>query len=55
MLDPNPHRIRRFHRSGRPPVATNLADDLRFIRDTIPLPLLQALSTRAGGEVAEVP
>jgi hypothetical protein len=35
MLDPNPHRIRRFHRSGRPLVATNLADDLRFIRDTM--------------------
>ena len=35
MLDPNPHRIRRFHRSTRPPVATNLADDLRFIRDTM--------------------
>ena len=35
MLDPNPHRIRRFHRSSRSPVATNLADDLRFIRDTM--------------------
>ena len=35
MLDPNPHRIRRFHRSARPPVAPNLADDLRFIRDTM--------------------
>ena len=35
MLDPNPHRIRRFNRSSRPPVATNLADDLRFIRDTM--------------------
>jgi len=35
MLDPNPHRIRRFHRSGRPLVATNVADDLRFIRDTM--------------------
>jgi hypothetical protein len=35
MLDPNPHRIRRFHRSTRPPVAPNLADDLRFIRDTM--------------------
>ena len=28
---------------------------VRFIRDTIPLATLQALSTRAGGEVAEVP
>lgn len=35
MLDPNPHRIRRFHRSSLPQVATNVADDLRFIRDTM--------------------
>lgn len=35
MLDPQPHRIRRFHRSTRPPVAPNVADDLRFIRDTM--------------------
>jgi hypothetical protein len=35
MLDPSPHRIRRFHRSTRLPVAPNLADDLRFIRDTM--------------------
>ena len=35
MSDPNPHRIRRFHRSTRLPVAPNLADDLRFIRDTM--------------------
>jgi hypothetical protein len=35
MLDPNPHRIRRFRRSSRPPVAANVADDLRFIRDTM--------------------
>ena len=35
MFDPQPHRIRRFHRSTRPPVAPNVADDLRFIRDTM--------------------
>jgi len=35
MLDPSPHRIRRFHRTTRPAVAPNLADDLRFIRDTM--------------------
>jgi hypothetical protein len=35
MLDPQLHRIRRFHRSSRPPVAPNVADDLRFIRDTM--------------------
>jgi hypothetical protein len=35
MLDPQLHRIRRFHRSGRPPVTPNVADDLRFIRDTM--------------------
>lgn len=34
MLDPKSHRIRRFHRSMRP-AAANLADDLRFIRDTM--------------------
>ena len=35
MFDPQPHRIRRFHRSTKPPVAPNVADDLRFIRDTM--------------------
>ena len=35
MFDPQPHRIRRFHRSTRSPVAPNVADDLRFIRDTM--------------------
>jgi len=35
MLDPNPHRIRRLHRSARPAVSPNVADDLRFIRDTM--------------------
>src|SRR5215471_15153183 len=35
MLEPNPHRIRRFHRSSRPPIVPNLADDLRFIRETM--------------------
>src|SRR5215472_16773507 len=35
MLEPNPHRIRRFHRSSRPPIVPNIADDLRFIRDTM--------------------
>ncbi len=42
MFDPRPHRIRRFHRSARPvqdPLAgslnPSLADDLRFIRDTM--------------------
>ena len=35
MFDPQPHRIRRFHRSTRPPVTPNVADDLRFIRDTM--------------------
>jgi prepilin-type processing-associated H-X9-DG protein len=28
---------------------------VRFVHDGIPLPQLQALSTRAGGEVAQVP
>ena len=28
---------------------------VRFVRDSIPLQALQALSTRAGGEVVEVP
>jgi hypothetical protein len=39
MFDPQPHRIRRFHRSSRPPsvpgVAPNVAEDLRYIRDTM--------------------
>ena len=35
MLEPNPRRIRRFHRSARPPVRPDVADDLRFIRDTM--------------------
>ena len=40
MLDSRPHRLRRFHRSpagSRPEVETpsNLAEDLRFIRDTM--------------------
>jgi hypothetical protein len=45
MFDPRPHRIRRFHRSSEPAkpaherlapnLAPNLADDLRFIRDTM--------------------
>ena len=35
MLDPKPHRFRRFRRSSTLPVAPNLADDLRFIRDTM--------------------
>ena len=35
MLEPRPHRIRRLHRSARPPVAPNVVDDLRFIRDTM--------------------
>ena len=35
MFDPNPHRIRRFHRSTRPPLTPNVAEDLRFIRDTM--------------------
>ena len=35
MVDPQQHRIRRFHRSARPPVAEKVADDLRFIRDTM--------------------
>jgi len=35
MFDANPHRIRRFHRSTRPAVVPNVADDLRFIRDTM--------------------
>src|ERR1700756_831992 len=35
MVDPQPHRIRRFHRSARASVAPNVADDLRFIRDTM--------------------
>ena len=40
MLDSRPHRLRRFHRSSagsRPEVdaPSNLAEDLRFIRDTM--------------------
>jgi hypothetical protein len=42
MFDPRPHRIRRFSRASRPampPISSsappNLADDLRFIRDTM--------------------
>ena len=35
MLEPQPHRIRRLHRSARPPLVPNVADDLRFIRDTM--------------------
>jgi hypothetical protein len=34
MHDPQPHRIRRFHRSVRP-LPARAADDLRFIRDTM--------------------
>jgi hypothetical protein len=34
MHDPQPHRIRRFHRSTRP-LPARAADDLRFIRDTM--------------------
>jgi hypothetical protein len=42
MIDPKPHRIRRFHRSSRPVpddgtnlLATDAAEHLRFIRDTM--------------------
>lgn len=42
MFEPQQHRIRRFHRSSRPPAipdsfgtSLNPADDLRFIRDTM--------------------
>lgn len=39
MFDPQPHRIRRFHRSNRPAsepeVSPNIVEDLRFIRDTM--------------------
>ena len=35
MFDPNPHRIRRFHRPTRKPLTSNVAEDLRFIRDTM--------------------
>lgn len=39
MFETQPHRIRRFHRSKRPSAATgvtpNLAEDLRYIRDTM--------------------
>ena len=36
VFDARPHRLRRFHHSVVPPrTAPNLADDLRFIRDTM--------------------
>jgi len=39
MLDPQQHRVRRFHRSSRPSseagLTPNVAEDLRFIRDTM--------------------
>ena len=35
MLDSQPHRMRRFRRSSSPGMAPNVADDLRFIRDTM--------------------
>lgn len=39
MPDFVPHRLRRFHRSSRPPlaygIAPNVAEDLRYIRDTM--------------------
>src|ERR1043166_3472852 len=41
MFERQEHRIRRFHRSGRPSApanfsaSPNLAEDLRFIRDTM--------------------
>jgi len=35
MFDHKPHRVRRFHRSSRAAVAPNVAEDLRFIRDTM--------------------
>lgn len=36
MLDRQAHRIRRFHRSAsEPEAAPNIAEDLRFIRDTM--------------------
>lgn len=39
MFETQPHRIRRFHRSKRPAAANgmtpNLAEDLRYIRDTM--------------------
>src|SRR5438105_15183882 len=36
MLDPRPHRIRRFHRSASPSrTAPEVFEDLRFIRDTM--------------------
>src|SRR5258708_37534076 len=34
MHDPQPHRLRRFHRSARP-LPARAADDRRFIRDTM--------------------
>jgi hypothetical protein len=34
MLDPSPHRLRRFHRDARP-LPARAADDLRYIRDTM--------------------
>jgi len=35
MFEPRPHRIRRFHRSVTQGGAPDLAEDLRFIRDTM--------------------
>src|ERR1039457_4008348 len=38
MIDPRPHRLRRFHRSLRPSpsrTAPEVFEDLRFIRDTM--------------------
>jgi hypothetical protein len=37
MLESRPHRVRRFHRStlARPDALPNVAEDLRFIRDTM--------------------
>jgi len=35
MLDPQSHRVRRFRHSAHPPIAPNVAEDLRFIRDTM--------------------
>ncbi len=35
MLERQPHRFRRFRRSSGAPVVPSVADDLRFIRDTM--------------------